>query len=388
MRRDRTHSWVWMALVAMGVWGCYVGVLPAQQVGRAPLEVLVLDAPTAATALGRLHLVYELHLTNFGRDAFSLDGLDVLGDNDARLTSLTGAQLDQRLVLLAGNPRSGGRLLQPGGRAVVYLWLTLPQEQRAPPRALVHRFRVITADGTPASLATAPVAVRADTVWLNPPLEGGPWVAVRGPSNSSSHRLSLVTLNGRVTVPQRFAVDWVRLGDDGRFFRGDGARVQDWYGYDAPVRAAADGVVVLVRDGAPDRRPLDVDAPSIVDAAEAPGNVVVVDIGHGVFTSYAHLQAGSLRVAQGDRVSAGQLVARVGNSGNSQGPHLHFQLASAIELLAGEGRPFVLSAFTLEGRVPSVPDLLAGAAWHATATQPAREVSGELPLENMVVRFP
>jgi murein DD-endopeptidase MepM/ murein hydrolase activator NlpD len=180
----------------------------------------------------------------------------------------------------------------------------------------------------------------------------------------------------------------VRLGDDGLVFRGNGARVEDWYGYDAPVRAAADGTVILVRDGEADRRPLDVSAPSIIDAAEAPGNVVVVDIGNGLFASYAHLKARSLRVVRGDRVSAGQILAHVGNSGNSQGPHLHFQIATAVEPLAGEGQPFVLDAFRLEGRVNSVPVLLAGTPWHATATQPAREVTGELPLENMVVRFP
>jgi murein DD-endopeptidase MepM/ murein hydrolase activator NlpD len=376
-----------MALAAMCVAGCYARVLSAQQVGHAPLEALVPEAPALATALGRPHLVYELHVTNFGREALTLDGLDVVSGDGAPVATLTAPQVGQRLTVVAGEGQATAGVLPPGRRAVIYLWLTLAPEQQAP-RALAHRLHVRTADGETTTIATAPVAVRAAVASLDPPLDGGPWVAVRGPSNSSPHRLTLVAMNGRVTVPQRFAVDWVRLGDEGRLFKGDGTRVQDWYGYDAPVRAASGGTVVLVRDGAPDRRPLNVDAPPIVDAAEATGNVVVIDMGGGAFASYAHLRAGSIRVASGDRVSAGQLLARIGNSGNTQGPHLHFQVASAIEPLAGEGRPFALNAFTLEGRMPSIPALLSGGAWQATPTQPARQVTEELPLENMVIGFP
>ena len=144
---------------------------------------------------------------------------------------------------------------------------------------------------------------------------------------------------GAVRVPQRFAVDWALLGEDGRLFHGTPSVLTNWYGYAAPVYAAANGVVALVRDGAPDRVPLDASGAPVMEAAEAPGNVIVLDLGHGRFATYAHLKAGSLRVAPGDTVVAGQTLAQIGNSGNTKAPHLHFHLSGDVEPLAGEGLP-------------------------------------------------
>lgn len=77
-----------------------------------------------------------------------------------------------------------------------------------------------------------------------------------------------------------------------------------------PVYAAADGVVRLVYDGNPDRN--------------EPGrnNEVYIDHGYGRISYYAHLRKG-IPVKAGDRVRAGQEIARLGSSGG-QGPHLHF----------------------------------------------------------------
>ena len=44
------------------------------------------------------------------------------------------------------------------------------------------------------------------------------------------------------------------------------------------------------------------------------------------YALYAHLDTGSIRVKVGDKVQRGQIVGKVGNTGNSTGPHLHFQL--------------------------------------------------------------
>ncbi|AXG82668.1 M23 family peptidase [Streptomyces paludis] len=70
------------------------------------------------------------------------------------------------------------------------------------------------------------------------------------------------------------------------------------------------------------------------------GNHVVLDLGDGTYAMYAHLQRGSLQVRAGDRVRAGQLLARCGNSGNSSEPHLHFQLMDHPDLDVASGIPF------------------------------------------------
>lgn len=70
------------------------------------------------------------------------------------------------------------------------------------------------------------------------------------------------------------------------------------------------------------------------------GNHLVLDLGDGTYAMYAHLQRGSLAVRAGDRVSAGQQLARCGNSGNSSEPHVHFQLMDNPDLNVARGIPF------------------------------------------------
>lgn len=361
----------------------------AQQVGTTPMEVRVPAPPVPTLALGRTHLAYEVHLTNFGAAPMSLERLDVVARDGGAVGSWSGAQLRQRVMTVghAGAPDPGvPTRLAPGARAVVFLWVTLEAGQAAPD-SLIHRVTASAEGAAPFVTATAPVVLTAPHhVPLGAPVHGGPWVAVRGPSPTSGHRLSLVALDGVVRVPQRFAVDWVRLGDDGRLFGNEGAAVTDWSSYNAPVVAVADGAVVLVRDGVADTTPR-TPAPSALSAADAPGNVVVLDLGDRRFVTYAHLKAGSIVVKEGDHVQAGQALARIGNSGNSLGPHLHFQVSDAIEPLGGEGLPFLMDRFELVGRVPGLGPLLMGTPWTAQTSQPARQVRGETPLENMVVRF-
>ncbi len=69
------------------------------------------------------------------------------------------------------------------------------------------------------------------------------------------------------------------------------------------------------------------------------GNYVVIDHGLGEWGFYAHLAEGSITVRTGDTVEAGQIVGRVGNTGNSEEPHLHFQLMDGPDFLSANGLP-------------------------------------------------
>jgi murein DD-endopeptidase MepM/ murein hydrolase activator NlpD len=279
-------------------------------------------------------------------------------------------------------------MLAAGARAVAFMWISLDPGAAAP-ASLHHRLTLSGGDARRDTLSSAPVRVGpGDAPSIASPVRGGPWVAIRGPSNSSGHRLSLVTLDGGVRVPQRFAIDWAKLGADGRLYQGDSSANTAWHGYGDTVYAAAAGRVVIARDGMPDNTAFAPPSPDVVDARDAPGNVVVIEIGDGRFASYAHLAPGSLRATVGDDVAEGQAIGTIGNSGNSLAPHLHFQVSDAAELLAGEGAPFVVREFELIGRVTSLGALLAGTPWSPAAARPARTVQLEIPLENMVVRFP
>jgi murein DD-endopeptidase MepM/ murein hydrolase activator NlpD len=70
------------------------------------------------------------------------------------------------------------------------------------------------------------------------------------------------------------------------------------------------------------------------------GNCVIIDHGNSEYSLLAHMQQGSVTVKVGERVTAGQVIGRLGNSGNSFGPHLHYQLQSSPQLFHGQSLPF------------------------------------------------
>ncbi len=92
--------------------------------------------------------------------------------------------------------------------------------------------------------------------------------------------------------------------------------------YDAPegtlIVAAKDGVVIAVKQ--------DSDRGGDDQAFENDGNYIEILHEHDEVSEYEHLQCNSARVAAGDRVTMGQIIASVGNTGWSECPHLHFMV--------------------------------------------------------------
>jgi hypothetical protein len=95
------------------------------------------------------------------------------------------------------------------------------------------------------------------------------------------------------------------------------------------VLAAAPGRVVRLRDGEPDISVKDPAAPPV--AGRECGNGVVIDHGGGWETQSCHLARGSIRVKVGQEVAAGQPIARVGLSGNTEYPHLHLTVRQGTQ---------------------------------------------------------
>ena len=93
------------------------------------------------------------------------------------------------------------------------------------------------------------------------------------------------------------------------------------------VLAAAPGRVVAVRDGVADISIRTPGAPSVV--GHECGNRVGIAAGNGWILDYCHLAKGSLKVKVGDTVAAGQPLAQVGLSGDTEFPHLHFSVRHA-----------------------------------------------------------
>ena len=201
------------------------------------------------------------------------------------------------------------------------------------------------------SLAAAlwPGAPRIEPVLVAAPVRGR-WVALNSPaSKRPSH--------GTHGYGQTYAVDLVHEPEPGSrpaFAAGPGFRPPtDFPGFGAPVLAPAAGTVVKVCDGARDHRSrlswpgfFYLLAEGMVREFAGPrfllGNHVIIDLGGGVHAALAHLRRGHITVRPGQRVEAGQQIARCGNSGNSSEPHLHFQLMDSPHPAIAAGLPFRL----------------------------------------------
>ncbi len=384
------------------------------------VEVYVPHTPVLAfPADGQFRAAYELHITNLTNSPIDLRRVEVWtapaavlkgegrqrtpaggggpSDPGRPLLRLEDTRLREALLRpgLGDNPKEPQRV-GPGLRAVVWIWLDLRGVAHGKlelEHALTIRRPGATADSAQAAApvsAAAPIEervlriapVRLETlapVVIGPPLRGGPWIAGNGPSNFTHHRRSLIPMDGRVRIAQRFAIDYALLNDEGRSWSGDELDNASYHGYGAELLAVADGTVVDVKDGLPENVPGLTSRAIPITMATVAGNYVTLKIGEGHYAFYAHLQPGSLRVHVGDRVRRGDVLGLLGNSGNSTAPHLHFHVSDGNSPLGSEGLPYVIDAFDVLGR---------GVLWNrARATGPVRHEK-ELPLANMVVQFP
>ena len=366
----------------------------AAQGSAALVDLDVPMPPTPVRAGGKIQLVYELHVTNFRPENLELTAIEVYKDegNAKPLVSYRDAELIDLLARPGAPPDLPDKRVIGGGmRAVVFLQLMLNTETDLP-RSLHHRllFKPGGTDPTGAERVVDGASVvvhRSTPVAIAPPLRGERWLAANGISNISVHRRALIPVNGKARIAQRFATDWIKLGADGRAFHDDPANNANWYSYGTEVLAVSSAIVAAVKDGSPENVPLSDRRAVAITLETLGGNYVLLDLGNGDSALYAHLQPGSLRVKVGDKVKRGQVLGLLGNSGNSDAPHLHFHVADAISPFAAEGVPNVLDSFELQGTVKALETLLGGQGWEPppNATKDKRHM--ELPVENAVVRF-
>lgn len=324
---------------------------PAAKVVSFPLqlEIRVPFNPTAFPSNGHSYVVYELYLTNFGWSPLSLNRIAVFSADAkaAQPVASFGAQQLETMVQPLGSapPDPGRRLVIAGGQsAIAFMWLEFGHGEVVPNK-LVHRVETSGGAEEGAAIATRQTELHV----LRPPLEGADWLVDDGPSNDEDnhHRRGVFVLNGKALDDRRFAIDWKQV-KDGTSYSGDARDVHAYFSYGRPVLAVADAQVVAARDGLPDNIPGHGDAfhPAVpITLDTVAGNTITLDLGGGQYAYYMHLQPGSVRVRVGDRVRRGQVMARVGATGDAREPHLHFEVTNSPELALGEGVPYLIDRY-------------------------------------------
>ena len=363
----------------------------------ATMALLDVEIPVAPTPVrgsdGREHLAIELRLTPAGgsSEPLRIERVETFADNDVTpLVTYEGTELDGRVMRPGAQADARyGRSIERGARVVIHVWVTLHGD-RPTPKSLRHRVVFVSGNGAEQAVERKTDVPSEPPIAIGPPLRGGTWFAHNGPGNHrTAHWGSVLPHSARATIPQRFAIDFIGLDANGRAVRGDFRKSTnaDWAGFGAEVIAAEAGIVRDVRDGVPDHAPMaPVPPPAAPTATATYGNYVIVDIGSGRFVHYAHLQRNSVSVKAGQRVRRGQILGRLGNSGNTNAPHLHFMVTDADAFEDSEGLPFVVDEFEMLGET-TAESAVAGEPAGDTLSGPPQKRRGELPLDRAVIRF-
>jgi hypothetical protein len=307
---------------------------------------------------GRVHIDYELQVINARAVPVKLVSLEVLEAASGKvLATVSGAEVASTFSLLGGAATDNVDAAQAG-----FFWIDLVLEPGQPlPKVLSHRVVTaapevkLTAAVKPASEGIVQTTQTGGNVsvstrpalLIGPPLEGTGWVAFNGCCKEVPHRRAGIPVNGVLYVSQRFAIDWIKLDANSQQSNGDSSKNENWPTYGQKAIAVADAKVVSVLDGLPER--VANALPTDTTMQNVTGNHVILDLGRGYYGFYAHLQPGSLKVRVGDSVKRGQVLALLGNSGNTTAPHLHFHVSDGMGPLSSQGLPYVIDSFTLKG---------------------------------------
>jgi hypothetical protein len=188
----------------------------------------------------------------------------------------------------------------------------------------------------PEEAAPTTAGARRTLATLRLPFDG-PWTVLWGGRTFDDNRHAAVS-------DMRYALDLL-LTKNGATFTGGGTRNEDYLAWGRAVLAPAAGRVVVAEDGVPDN------APNHPRPGNLYGNFVVIDHGGGEYSLLAHLARGSVRVAVGQLVSAGQGLARCGNSGMSTEPHIHYHLMDNADWRRAQGLPAQFTFFMRNGQL-------------------------------------
>ncbi len=406
MPATRSVLLIIIAISEIIVAGCDYSSTDQQQEPETPVVRMTNPvAPVPVASTNGVNIAYELELIIQGNITLVPKKIEVIDPVTGKLIYTPNAEVFAKIFMPASNPPpTAEEMIGTLKLSVPRISIWFKVSPDTVPDRLVHRLTLNqTVSGLPPlSITGGEVTVRKDLtpVIIGSPMRGSGWVAMETTEPTTHHFLMPVTINGVTTVDQRFAQDWFYIDPvTGQAVQGDVNLTKSYPGYGKELLAVADGTVVDMRDDLPDNGIYKVPPFSF---ATGPGNNVVIDIGNSKYACYVHTIPGSIQVKMGDTVKEGQVIALLGNSGQSDIPHLHFEVVTGKPIImGGEGYPFVFRSFdiiakfnrTLLDSRTSSPDYTSQKYWSefgdfiAFSPQPAPQ-QNKLTENWAIVRFP
>ena len=160
-------------------------------------------------------------------------------------------------------------------------------------------------------------------------------------------------------------VDWNRIGTPAyrvgvMQYLFSGVKLSDYYCWGQEVYSPCDGIVVGAEDGYAENEKTNLLAdmsnayknahyfdPEKDDIQSVAGNYVIIKYSENVYAALCHLQTGSIQVSVGQMIKKGEVIGRVGHSGNSFAPHLHFQLMDSSDITVANGVPCAFEQYEI-----------------------------------------
>jgi hypothetical protein len=229
----------------------------------------------------------------------------------------------------------------------------------------VHRldfefeFRTEKGDRARSEVSVNPVVYEQKIVLILPFV--GTCLITDGHDFLSHHRRNfplthpLIQQIGITANNSRFAYDFVLVNKELQMFKKTPRRNEDFFSWRKPVYCPGDGKIASAASDVPDNPlheppPFDLEAHlKDPDAAMKKhlGNHTIIDHGNSEFSILAHMQVDSVQVKAGAKVAKGELIGRIGNSGDSSSPHIHYQFQKGGDLRTSEGLPNKFQRFDL-----------------------------------------
>jgi murein DD-endopeptidase MepM/ murein hydrolase activator NlpD len=336
---------------------------------------------------GEWHSYYELQLTNCSGSAIRLQKINVISIIDSSvLFSSQEIDLQKRCKKkdFSKNDTTSFQLML-GNSAIFYIELKLPNRQVTKISHLIYFEVLDKAEPKEISKQSSSTKCSFDNqIIVGRPLSSGNWAAIYEPFWENGHRRVIYSNHGKHHIPGRYAIDLIKIKSNGKYANNDEDVVDNWFGYSAEVLCVADGVVSSIRNdfsenstisGLPEYSP-----------EMATGNYISIKIGDNQFAFYEHLKPNSIKVTIGQKIKKGEVIAALGFTGQTTGPHLHFHIADSDDPLYAEGIPFVFDFFEFLGFYPDFT-FLGKSAWISLLNQKQIVRKHERPMPNSVIKF-
>lgn len=364
---------------------------------------------------GKFHVAYNVVLQNASRVPAMIRKLEVVDATNPTkvIASFSEKQLVDpacgfgdcnRLRAMPSAPVQN-TMIPPQEARVLFVDFAFDSLQAAPKFVMHHLFfdgasSPVTSSPVSVDYAVTPLSISAPgPIVMGPPLKGKNWITLNGCCEPGwPHRSTPLPLNANLVGGQLFAIDWKQTNDKGAFYAGDKTKNESYVDYGSEVIAVADGTVTATLDGQ------DANAPGVLPADDpvlgpkltvenVDGNHIVLDIGSGAYVFYAHLLKGSLLVKEGDKVRKGQVLAKLGNTGNANASHLHFHVMNGPSVLGSSGIPYVIDAFEYQGQISAqqladTDDYLTGNFFGPGRLAAPEARKDQLPMAWSIVNFP